>query len=343
MGSNKTNSNSITSILVEKLNNQKSGFRYNMLKKWNITKDGKTLELDDEIKFEDGTNKQTPIDEMGNKKVDIIGRSGNKIKVLIEIKAGNRERLQKSQKKNGEYDLTAQAHSDIKFVYIIPDEYEDRDLIPSRMEICKWSEIYIIALEFDNTGFAEQIKFFVENNYSNPILSKGDVIMYLNPNIIEHVLSLNSKITYLMEKFVATHDYLIEKCASRDMTDNLAYRYDILIQDKRRIPGIEKIEYVWIGLGSPEEDKNCSFFISFGLKDEKPISLKDNENPASPDYYQEAWKDGPGHNYDFPIKTKDGNPPMFLFDTDAETQQRNFDELLEYNILKVLDYLKLKK
>lgn len=237
MGGNKTNSNSITSILVEKLNNRKSGFRYKMLEKWQLPSD---------IFFEDGTNRQTSIPDMGNKKVDIIGYSNKAPKVLIEIKAGCRETLQKSQMETGEYGVTAKNHTDIPFFYIIPDKYEHQNNLPVNVKICKWSEIYNIALEYDNTGLKEQIEFFVGNPFStlDKLLSKGDVIMYLIPDFIAQVLSVHYKIRNLMKEFVKNHNSLIE---DEQKKDDLGNFYTIKDSAGNELPE------VWIGLISLKE------------------------------------------------------------------------------------------
>lgn len=170
MGGNKTNSNSITSILVEKLNNRKSGFRYKMLEVWNSTIDGATLGGDTE--FVDGTYRTLPFAEMKNYRVDIIGYSGGNEKVLIEVKAGRREKLQYSQTENGAYAKTADQNG-LTLFSIIPDKYDHENDIPSIAIVYKWSVIYKYALEFDNTGLADQIKFFVEKTPVSEKLKEG--------------------------------------------------------------------------------------------------------------------------------------------------------------------------
>lgn len=343
MAGNKTNSNSITSILVEKLNNRKSGFRYKMLEEWQLPSD---------IFFVDGTNKQTPIREMRNKEVDIIGRSGTKIKVLIEIKAGNRERLQDSQKENGEYDETAKANPDIKFIYIIPDKYEYIDQIPLTMKICKWSEIYNIALKYDNTGLITQIEAFVGNSFSalDKILSKGDVIMYFNPDVIGNVLSLYKKKKNLMEAFIKSQPTLISD--GSDGEYDFGNHYKIYKDEKHNH------DNVWIGLLSLEDliktehpsqaddktlpkiaEKN-SFFIWFGLYNNKaPYFINEDNIEDSPNYYKAQWEKGNGNDYFFPIKENNGSPPKFLYEKDLEIQQKEFNKLLEDNINRVLYHL----
>ena len=186
------------------MNNRQSGFRYEMIDKWKLPRD---------TEFVDGTYRKLSFDEMGDCRVDIVGYSGGKEEVLIEVKAGRREELQPSQMKDGEYGNTYKNHNTLKLFFIIPDEYEkENDITPDKTGILKWSDIYNIALEHDNTGLAEDIKFFVENNYSNLeiILSKGDVFMYCNPDLIGKVISLYLKISKLMENFTSQFSELIE-------------------------------------------------------------------------------------------------------------------------------------
>ena len=98
---NRTNSNSITSILIFALNNKKSPFRNKILKE----KFG--IESNENLCFYDGTHNPLLIHEMKNKQVDIYAREIGKHKVtmMIEIKANLQETLQKSQGKKGEYIL----------------------------------------------------------------------------------------------------------------------------------------------------------------------------------------------------------------------------------------------
>ena len=94
MSGTRTNSNSITAILINKLNNKKSGFRFAMLEKW---------ELPSNTIFKDGTHSTINFPEMENKEVDIVGISGTEYVILIEIKANLSENIQESQKAGGQY------------------------------------------------------------------------------------------------------------------------------------------------------------------------------------------------------------------------------------------------
>lgn len=78
MPGTRTNSNSITAILINKLNNKKSGFRFAMLEKWGLP--ANTI-------FKDGTHSTIYFPEMENKEVDIVGMSNSEYVILIEIKA----------------------------------------------------------------------------------------------------------------------------------------------------------------------------------------------------------------------------------------------------------------
>ena len=68
MAKTKTNSNSITAILINKLNYKKSGFRFAMLEKWNLPND--TI-------FTDCTHSTINCIEMGDEEVDIVGISNS--------------------------------------------------------------------------------------------------------------------------------------------------------------------------------------------------------------------------------------------------------------------------
>ena len=90
MAGTKTNSNSITAILINKLNYKKSGFRAAMLDYL-----GK---LPNDTVFMDGTHSTINLPEIGNKEVDIVGISDSKYVILLEIKANLSEDIQESQK-----------------------------------------------------------------------------------------------------------------------------------------------------------------------------------------------------------------------------------------------------
>ena len=315
MAGNKTNSNSITAIFISKLNYKKSGFRNEILKLW---------ELPEDVVFVDGTHSTCGIPEMENKEVDIIGTVDSKPIALIEIKANLYENLQDSQAEGGQYENSAKYNEDIKLIYVVPDGYCHLSEIPSgsRIHTFTWSTIYEIAKQFDNTGFTEQINYFVESNfYDNDILlNKGDIAMFLSPSIILKVESLRYKIKQLMDNFIDTKKEIIKYKKFDQVSDtNLGYWYKI---------GAEEIE-AWIGIGAVK-DSNNSFFINFSKFDidiNKLKRFKDN-------YYPE------GDGINFPLVNKDNTPPEFLFEETVEGQQEKFNKLMEYNINRLLKILK---
>lgn len=318
MAGNKTNSNSITAIFISKLNYKKTGFRNEILKLWGLPKD---------VFFIDGTHSTCGIPEMKNKEVDIIGTVDSKPIALIEVKANLNEDLQDSQKKGGEYEKTAINNEDIKLIYVIPDGYYHLSEIPSGQRISKiyWSKIYDIARQSDNTGFTEQINYFVESNFfdNDFVLNKDDVAMFLTPTIIERVESLRSKIINLLDEFCTKNDRVINfiKTDWNRGKENLGYWYNIK-KGKKNIAA-------WIGIGKAKNGK-ASFLIYFELKN---IDIKELKK-FKEDYFPE--KDG----VNFPIITKNGTPPEFLFEETVEGQQEKFNKLMEYNINRLLKILK---
>lgn len=308
LAGNKTNSNSLTAIFVSKLNYKKSAFRNEILELWNLPKD---------IIFKDGTHSICRIPEMENKEVDIVGMVDSKIIVLIEIKVGLNEDLQPSQEENGQYEMAAKNNDEVKLIYVIPAGYYHLSDLPKESEkviITTWSEIFEFAKQFDNTGFVEQINYFVESNfYDNDFLfNKGDVAMFLSPSIIENVSSLRFKIKGLMDKFIETNEIIK---FNEPSDSNLGYWYKI---------GAKKIE-AWIGIGAVKNSKE-SFFIYIGETDIDKDKLMKFEG----DYFPEKY------GINFPIVTKDGTPPEFLFEETIEAQQKEFNKLMEYNINRLL-------
>lgn len=157
---NRTNSNSLVLITINKLNNKTSGFRYEMIKKMGLYED--TI-------FKDGTFSTIEEKEMNGKKVDIIAEHENKDIALIEVKVGINEDLQSSQRKKGEYEKLSKKYG-MKLFYIIPEDYSHQNELPDCGKIFTWEEI----VEMDSvkgTQFSDEIKHFSElNNDSRPDL-----------------------------------------------------------------------------------------------------------------------------------------------------------------------------
>lgn len=319
MAGNKTNSNSLTAIFVSKLNYKKSAFRTKILKHWC---------LPDDMNFIDGTHSTCEIQEMENKEVDIIGRSESGKIALIEVKANLNEDLQDSQKKGGQYENAAKNHENVKLIYVIPEGYYHLSDLPKegdKVIIATWSEIFEVAKDFDNTGFMEQINYFVESSFygNDSILNKDDVAMFLSPSIITRVESVRSKIIKLMDGFCTKNNKIIEFIGKEwnRGKENLGYWYNI-------IKGEKKIE-AWIGIGEAKNIKT-SFLIYFELKNINTTKLgKINE-----EYFSE--KEG----VNFPIIDENNTLPEFLFEETVEGQQKKFNELMKNNINRLLKILK---
>lgn len=319
----KTNSNSITSILVEKLNYKKSGFRNAMLKLWN---------LPDNITFIDGTHSTSRLPEMENKEVDIIGTIGSKILLLLEIKANLNEDLQDSQKRNGQYAKTVECHKEIKLRYIIPDGYYHISELPEendQIKIYTWSKIYEIAKETDNTGLTEQINYFVENAFSinDMLLNKGEIAMFLSPAIIGKVTSLYSKTKKLMTEFVKNNGKII--CGKGNNQEDLGWWYT-LTKGKKQISA-------WIGLYELDEFSNNSFFIYLWIDADNLPKFKSQNYIVEKDYTYYEYPEG--DDVWIPITDNNSDIPEFLFTENAEEQQTKFDEMMKYNIEKLFDII----
>ena len=178
---NRTNSNSITSILIFALNNKKSPFRNKILKE----KFG--IEQNENLCFYDGTHTPLMLPEMKNKQVDIYAREIGKHKVtlMIEIKANLPERLQNSQRKKGEYSKVSKNY-EIPLFYIIPRQYYHREEIPKG--IIEWEEILEIAETCkDKTGLSEQIRNFVDLDENKIVFNNKEKQYFINSKKLQIV------------------------------------------------------------------------------------------------------------------------------------------------------------
>lgn len=179
---NRTNSNSITSILILALNYNKS-FRDKILKE----KFG--IEQNDNLCFYDGTHTPLLFPEMKNKEVDIYAREIGKHKVtlMIEVKASLQEILQTSQGKKGEYSSVSKNRG-IALFYIIPRKYYHREEIPKNGKIIEWEEILEIAETCKNkTGLSEQIRKFVDLDENEIEFSDQEKQYFRNSNKLKKV------------------------------------------------------------------------------------------------------------------------------------------------------------
>ncbi len=309
MAGTKTNSNSITAILINKLNNKKSGFRFALLEKWDLPKD---------TFFKDGTHSTINYPEMENKEVDIVGMSGSEYVVLIEIKANLAEDLQPSQQSDGQYEKTAKNHKDIKLKYIIPDGYYHSDGLPEECEniqIIKWSEIYEIAQNSDNTGFTEDIDNFVETTFTtnDKLLNKGEVAMFLSPNEVRNAITLESKLEQLIIQYARGKNF------TKDKKEGWGNWFTINYENKEK--------YIWIGLYNLPESPDKFLFIWEGdVKIKNSNKFKDK---------QDYWL----YNSEIyvPICNEQNKTPEFIYADTIEEQQEQFNKLMDYNIKKYFE------
>lgn len=309
MAGTKTNSNSITAILINKLNNKKSGFRFALLEKWDLPKD---------TFFKDGTHSTINYPEMENKEVDIVGMSGSEYVVLIEIKANLAEDLQPSQQSDGQYEKTAKNHKDIKLKYIIPDGYYHSDGLPEECEniqIIKWSEIYEIAQNSDNTGFTEDIDNFVETTFTtnDKLLNKGEVAMFLSPNEVRNTITLESKLEQLIIQYANEKKYI------KGSKEGWGYWFTIYYEKKEK--------HIWVGLYNLTEASDKFMFIWEGdVKIKNTNKYKDKQDYWL--YNSEIY---------IPICDEQNRTPDFLFADTVEKQQEQFNRLMDFNIKKYFE------
>lgn len=150
---NRTNSNSLTSLTINKLNDKTLGFRHEILRK---------MKLKDDTIFADGMHSTIDFKEINKKEVDIVAKSGTVILGLIEVKVNVYEDLQPSQAKNGEYEKVAKKNG-IKLFYIIPDDYSHQNELPDCATIITWEEILLMD-SVKGTAYSNDIKHFAEVN-----------------------------------------------------------------------------------------------------------------------------------------------------------------------------------
>lgn len=328
MAENKTNSNSITAILVTKLNNKKSGFRSKILSEW---------EIPDDTIFYDGTYTTLPFKEMGNAHVDIVGKSKSKVVIMIEVKANIKEELQETQTEDGAYQNTAKQNH-IKLKYIIPEGYE-HEINSSKnniyCKIIKWSWIYEIAKEYDSTGFCNDIEYFVDNDFgtNDLLLTKSEVAMFLSPETIKKVSDLDFGFTSFMSVYVNPNNGIEWKGDERDLVDGLGWKYLLGEKEKKEI---------WIGFAEIEEDSKHSLFIYYYNKDAFTSETLCPNFTEGKDYYLK------NDNYEIwvPIVDGKGEIPEFLYKDYKkdynENRQNEFNSLMNFNLKRFLCILKEK-
>lgn len=192
----RTNSNSITSIFVAALN-ENSLFRRRVLQIFG-KKIGKPI--DSSVKFYDCTYSPLLYDEMDGKEIDIIVRSPGKHKpeMMIEIKANIREPLQDSQKKKGEYEITARNHH-IPLIYIIPKNYCHKSEIPNIAKTITWESI-LENVENSQVSFNTQISRFVEIEESENCFNDEEKELMQNRKQLLQIFEISNMVLTKIQK-----------------------------------------------------------------------------------------------------------------------------------------------
>ena len=229
----KTNSNSITSILVAALNTEDSDFRNKMI---SIFSKKIKRKIKNEITFYDCTHSPLLYKEMNDTEIDIIARYPgiHKPIMMIEIKANIGEPLQFSQGQNGYYVKTSNKH-DIPLIYIIPQKYIHKEELPKTAIKIYWEDILKetgnITVNFDS-----QISQFVEISNDEKYLSVEEKKLYENKKLLNDIYTFKTTILKTLR--------------------------DILIEKQRIDNNTEPEEDQW-GVGFYYSFKNNNFFLGF--------------------------------------------------------------------------------
>lgn len=225
---NRTNSNSLTLLTINKLNDKTLGFRHEMLKK---------MKLKDDTIFEDGTHTAADLKGINNKEVDIVAKNGTSTTALIEVKVNIGEDLQPSQAKKGEYEKVARKN-DLKLFYIIPDDYSHQDELPDCANVFTWEQI----LEMESvrgTSYANEIKHFAQVDVES------------SSNLTENV----SLFTSILTKFLIDEDLYQEPSSSyNDRLDDHVAWFDLTDDEE-------------LSLGVSSENGNVYLYVSEELFD----------------------------------------------------------------------------
>lgn len=226
----KTNSNSITGILILALN-QESIFRTKIL---NLFESKISKKLTSNLIFYECTHTPLLYKEMNGKEIDIIARSPGKHKpdLMIEVKANIGEPLQESQKKGGEYQKTSSTH-DIPLIYIIPKQYSHRGELPKNAKIIEWEEI-LQCSENTSISFDAQINQFVELSFADEIITEGEKELFEDKDLLLEIYKFKKEI--------------------------LKSIYEILKKNHRKIDNYEEDQY---GVGFSYHFKGENYFIGF--------------------------------------------------------------------------------
>lgn len=272
----KTNSNSITSILIYALNNKQSGFREAMLKR--IREDYPTKTISEDIIFSDGTHTSLPLQDLAGTKPDIYGMKNGSLELIIEVKASLGETLQNAQKAGGEYETTAN-NLNIPLLFIIPKKYNHEKELPKKTEIVDiiyWTEICKIARKFDSIGLEPLINNFVEIIDDENIINKNEIALLFIPDLIKETYE---KLETFLEKI---RNFLGWTTRKEPQEDQYGIGYDFKDNDN-----------YWIGLLPSLDNK---FFFSLAINKNQGNKLDNNDVHFDGEYYYIPCNDQEAQN-----------------------------------------------
>ena len=311
MAGTKTNSNSMTAILVVALNNKRSSFRNEFLKLIDLKEDN--------LIFYDGTHTSIEYQEINGKEVDVVGRIDGKTSFLMEIKVGIYESLQASQAKHGEYERVLKEHSDRvkKLVYLIPTGYIHEESLPESAEIIYWEEVLSIAKEFDNSGLENYIKEFVELSLweETNLLSKGEYFMLVNQKAFVNAFSLSKKILRLNQRYLEYKKYYFK--GNQDNLSGIGTYFSMSEKEAGNF---------YIGLNP--QIPNSKYFFSIAIYKDQQIDTSISK--------LNSYTDGEGYTY-FSFEEDENYQEFCLSEVEGE-QQELYNKMID-NILSKLNLL----
>ena len=311
MAGTKTNSNSMTAILVVALNNKRSSFRNEFFKLVGLEEKN--------ITFYDGTHTSIEYSEINGKEVDIVGRLDGKTSFLMEIKVGISEPLQTSQAKDGEYETVFKEHSDKvkKLVYLIPTGYIHEKSLPESAVIVYWEDVYSIANEYDNTGLENYIKEFVELSLweESNLLSKGEFFMLINQKAFVDAFSLSKKILRLNQCYLDYKKYYFK--GNQDNLSGIGTYFSMTEKESGNF---------YLGLNP--QISNHKYFFSIAIYKDQQIDADISK--------MNTFQDEEGYTY-FSFED-DENYQAFCISEDEDEQQEIYFRMID-NILCKLNLI----
>lgn len=265
MAKTRTNSNSMTSILIAALNIMDSEFRKEILI---LLSEKINKNIPENTEFFDGMHTTLLYKEMKDKEVDIIARVPGKHtpEMMIEVKVSQGEELQKSQKEKGEYAKVSEKY-DIPLIYIIPKGYFYEDELPKKSIIIKWHEI--LRLCDLKISMHQQIENFVENYSEEENFSEEEKKLIQDTVLLKKINTLKTnvikKIREVLEKYKRNTDEYSES------SWEAGFYYDF------------NKEKCYVGF-NPGEDKNFLALCISEIKDNVEKYGKEKELT-----YYEGW------------------------------------------------------